>query len=136
FRPIPHRHYIYALYEKQGALQALEFSSDIQLLPYGVIYDNDYTLNIPTFALTTNAEFISALTDTNVENLTVSYVHEVHALSRGTPSEGRFDHSINVFFGGAQTQFLQQPTAENFLHYYGGMRARYFKPKRIEPNRY
>ncbi|ORZ27127.1 hypothetical protein BCR41DRAFT_347463 [Lobosporangium transversale] len=122
-RPIPRRHHMFALYEKQEVLQALGFSRNSQLLVYGIISDNDYTPNIPTFGLATNAEIISALTDTDAEKLTVSYVREVHARSRRTPAEGQFDHSINVFFGRIQTQASQQPTAERFLHYHDRMRT-------------
>ncbi|ORZ12518.1 hypothetical protein BCR41DRAFT_408214 [Lobosporangium transversale] len=63
-----------------------------------------------------------------------------------TKSEGQFVHSINIFFGGIQTQALKQPTAERFLHYHDRTLAaisakyqpqpRFFKPKRAKPDHY
>ncbi|KAF9899054.1 hypothetical protein BX616_003321, partial [Lobosporangium transversale] len=55
---VQRRHHKYALYEKDEVLHALKFRHDAQLLVYGTVSDNDYTPNIPTFGLTTNADII------------------------------------------------------------------------------
>ncbi|KAF9369280.1 hypothetical protein BGX21_006080, partial [Mortierella sp. AD011] len=154
-RPIPKRHHEFALHEKDDILNALDLLSPTHLLLYGIISDNDYSMNVRNLDLSRNADIVAGTTEASVPNMLKEYLRIARSVANVNEviKSSRFDNSLNVFYNLQQTMVKQQIDNNDFLGYHKQMtdamktrsqlrnqnqslRGQFYVPKRAKPNRY